>query len=70
MYFADTARSTVLAFDFDVETGEIANKQSFFEGRGGEAFHPDGSCIDAEGCLWIACFGIGRVLRVDPRAEW
>ena len=30
---------------------------------------PDGSCIDAEGCLWTARFGAGRVIRYDPEGK-
>lgn len=27
---------------------------------------PDGMCIDTEGKLWVACYGGGRVIRIDP----
>lgn len=27
---------------------------------------PDGSCIDADGCLWNARFGGARVIRIAP----
>jgi sugar lactone lactonase YvrE len=30
---------------------------------------PDGSVIDAEGCLWNAQWGAGRVARYDPAGE-
>ena len=27
---------------------------------------PDGMCIDVEDKLWLACYGAGRVFRLDP----
>eukprot|EP00058_Branchiostoma_floridae_P026162 XP_002611652.1 hypothetical protein BRAFLDRAFT_63672 [Branchiostoma floridae] len=36
---------------------------SFEESRDGV---PDGMCIDTDGKLWVAMFGTGQVLQVDP----
>ncbi|MBN6056685.1 SMP-30/gluconolactonase/LRE family protein, partial [Nonomuraea sp. RK-328] len=30
---------------------------------------PDGMAIDAEGCLWIAMWGGGRLVRLDPEGR-
>ena len=65
MYFADTPRLTVWAFDYDPATGEAANERVFLDftslpGR------PDGACVDADGCYWIACVFGSAVLRVTP----
>jgi L-arabinonolactonase len=65
MYFADTKRDTVWAYDYDVDTGEASGERVFLDfstlpGR------PDGACVDADGCYWIACVYGSAVLRVTP----
>jgi L-arabinonolactonase len=65
MYWADTHRDTVWAYDYDIETGDQTNERVFLDfaslpGR------PDGACVDAEGCYWIACVHGSAVLRVTP----
>jgi len=65
MYWADTHRDTVWAYDYDIETGSPTNERVFLDfaslpGR------PDGACVDAEGGYWIACVYGSAVLRVTP----
>ena len=65
MYWADTHRDTVWAYDYDVDTGAATNERVFLDfdplpGR------PDGACIDEDGCYWIACVYGSAVLRVTP----
>jgi L-arabinonolactonase len=65
MYFADSARHEIVAFDYDIEKGKPSNKQHFAEMD--RAFgKPDGSCVDAEGGLWNARFGGSCVQRFRP----
>jgi L-arabinonolactonase len=68
MYWADTHRDTVWAYDYDVDTGEARNEHVFldFSGLPGR---PDGACIDEDGCYWIACVYGSAVLRVTPRGD-
>lgn len=65
-YHIDTPTRQVSAFDYRVETGEIANRRTvvFIPPEMGR---PDGMTIDAEGMLWIALFRGGCVSRWDPR---
>lgn len=62
-YLGDSVRDTLWVWDYDDASGEIDNRRVFVEGGPGA---PDGSCMDAEGCLWTARFGAGRVIRYDP----
>ena len=64
MYFIDTVKNDVRAFDYDLETGTIANERVTVRNDGDGHF--DGMTIDAEGMVWIALFGGGAVKRYDP----
>lgn len=62
MYFADSPRRTIRAWDYDTATGAIANARIFAQlpESGGT---PDGSTVDAAGFLWNAQFGGGKIVR-------
>ncbi|MBV9359908.1 MAG: SMP-30/gluconolactonase/LRE family protein [Betaproteobacteria bacterium] len=66
MYFADSPRHKIWAFDYDAERGEISGERVFAAPHPG---FPDGSCIDTEGCLWNAEWGARRVVRYTPAGE-
>jgi sugar lactone lactonase YvrE len=68
MFYIDSPRKNVLAFDFDVKTGAISNERvaldtSSFQGN------PDGMTIDAEDRLWIA-FCHGSCIRAFDSRTW
>jgi sugar lactone lactonase YvrE len=65
MYFADTLRGAVWAYDYDLTTGAAINERIFldFDGLPGR---PDGACVDVDGCYWIACVYGWAVMRVTP----
>ena len=65
MFYIDSPRCDVRAYDFDMDTGTIGNERVLFEVPKGTGV-PDGMVIDAEGMLWIAQFGGSRVGRWDP----
>lgn len=65
MYYIDTGLNNVRTWDFDVNTGEIANERIAVRNENGGFF--DGMTIDSEGMLWIAVFGAGQVRRYDPQ---
>jgi sugar lactone lactonase YvrE len=62
-YYIDTPTHRIDGFSFDQETGELSNRRVVAEIAEGS---PDGMTIDAEGYLWVACWGAARVDRVDP----
>jgi L-arabinonolactonase len=61
LYFADTPQRAILRFDIDPDTGSIGHRRIFARTPPG-AF-PDGSNVDAQGCVWNAHWGAGRVVR-------
>jgi sugar lactone lactonase YvrE len=64
MYFADSLRYAIFAYDFDTATGQMRNERVFVETRA--PGFPDGSTVDAEGYLWNAEFNAWRVVRYSP----
>lgn len=65
MYMADTYRHLIYAFDYDIAAGAISNRRLFAD-RNGHTGRPDGSAIDADGCLWNAEYAGSRVVRYTP----
>src|SRR5262249_267248 len=65
MYYIDSPEHRVDVFDFDVTSGAIANRRPFTEVRGG---YPDGMAVDADGGLWVAVWGGGKILNFLPDA--
>lgn len=66
MYYIDSGERVVWAFDFDPETGTIANRRAAIAFPADEPGGPDGMCIDAEGKLWIGHWGGWQAGRWDP----
>ncbi len=64
LYHCDSRPGLIWAYDYDIETGAIANRRVLvdFASRDG---HPDGCTIDTEGGLWVAEIGSGRIVRFD-----
>ena len=64
-YFTDSWSGQISAYDYDLDTGTIANKRAFakmtYEGG---AF--DGATVDAEGCVWSAIVYVGKLVRYAP----
>lgn len=65
MYYIDTPTKMVVAFEYDIATGAIANPRPVVSTPDGPGF-PDGMTIDAEGMLWVAYWDGWRVVRWDP----
>lgn len=66
MYSIDTRRGVVFRRGYDPAAGAPGARSVFLEIRDGD---PDGMCIDAEGHLWIAIWGLGEVRRYTPSGE-
>ncbi len=68
MYWSDTTRDLVWAYDYDVSSGLRRNERVFLDfatlpGR------PDGACVDEAGCYWVACVYGWAVLRATPKGD-
>jgi sugar lactone lactonase YvrE len=60
MYFIDTGRMNLDRFDYDVESGTITARETLVHFSGSDG-GPDGMTVDAEGGLWVAMWGGGKV---------
>jgi sugar lactone lactonase YvrE len=66
MYYVDSHRPRVEAFDFEAETGAISGRRVAFEIPPSMGC-PDGMTIDEEGMLWVALWMGWGIGRWDPR---
>jgi sugar lactone lactonase YvrE len=68
LYFAESFRYQIHAYDFDPATGAIANRRLFASvGDAKCGAFPDGLTVDAEGFVWSAQPVFGRLVRYDPK---
>lgn len=65
-FFTDSPSASIVKYKYDRRGIDLASKTTFFKTDEGV---PDGHCQDAEGHLWIALFGAGKVVRVSPEGE-
>lgn len=64
-YFTDSPRREIYRFDYNIDSGEITNRQLFAK-LGNDDGYPDGLCIDSDGCVWSAIYAGSRIIRFDP----
>ncbi|MDQ6680678.1 MAG: SMP-30/gluconolactonase/LRE family protein, partial [Pseudomonadota bacterium] len=65
MYFTDTVRREITAFDFDHVGGALSNRRTWLRLAGGDG-NPDGMTTDAAGRIWIAHWGGACVSCHEP----
>ena len=68
LYFADTGRRAIYAYDYDTSPGRVRSRRVFarFDPLRGL---PDGATVDAEGFVWSVEVYAGRLVRFDPWAS-
>jgi L-arabinonolactonase len=67
LYFADTTKKLIYAYDYDVVTGGVANRRVFADFAAlGFPGYPDGATVDAEGGIWSCQVYRGQLLRFLP----
>ncbi len=82
VYWADTPNHVIYAWDYDLQSNQMANKRVFkqfdakpegwafgLEDNGGYLGRPDGASVDVQGNLWVAMFEGQRVLQIAPSGE-
>jgi sugar lactone lactonase YvrE len=65
MYFSDSPKRVIYQYEFDAQSGNIRNRQTFAniaENKG----VPDGLCVDSEGYIWSAHWDGWCVTRYAP----
>jgi L-arabinonolactonase len=64
-YHADSIRKMIYAYDYDIESGTVANRRVYASTAdlGGI---PDGATVDSEGHVWSAICEGGKLVRFRP----
>lgn len=66
LYYVDTPTGYLWGFDYDIETGAVANRRSLIDYTAEQGSF-DGLCVDDEDMLWVAHWGGHRVSRWNPQ---
>lgn len=64
LYHTDTLGKLIWKVEID-QNGQLGKAKPFIQIEDGAGW-PDGSVVDAEGCLWVGLFGGWGVRRYDP----
>ena len=63
-YWTNTTTRQIFQFDYERESGVIANRRIFYETSPDEGL-PDGLTVDSDGCVWSARWAGAAILRHD-----
>ena len=64
-YCADSISRTIFAYDYDLAAGTVSKKREFASAKGLGGV-PDGATVDADGNLWSAIAGGGKLVCYKP----
>ena len=67
MYYNDTKKHVIYAYDFHSESGDISNRRNFVQFS--QDVDPDGLTVDREGYIWCALCKDYKVVRYDPAGK-
>jgi sugar lactone lactonase YvrE len=68
-YFCESFRHAIFAHDFDLDGGVLSARRPFATVDQSSGGFPDGLTVDAEGGVWSAQHGAGRVVRYAPDGD-
>jgi gluconolactonase len=66
LYGCDSNRGVIFVWDVDAESGDLENRQQFYETNVGIL---DGMAISEDGCVWVALAHEGQALRISPSGK-
>ena len=69
-YYCDTPQQRVMQVEIDPATGQPVAPPSLFTDLSADGLNPDGAVTDAEGNLWNAQWGAGRVACYNPNGHF
>jgi sugar lactone lactonase YvrE len=69
LYFTESFRYAVYAYDFDPTAGAITNRRVFASVTKKSGAFPDGLTVDAEGFVWSVHNAVGKVVRYSPAGK-
>jgi sugar lactone lactonase YvrE len=64
MYWTDSPKRTIFAYDYDAGSGAISNERIFAQNEGPDV--PDGLTIDADGHIWSARWDGWKIAHYAP----
>jgi sugar lactone lactonase YvrE len=68
LYFSDSVRRRVLAYDLDRATGRLSAPRPFLQLDESDGM-PDGLCVDSSGAVYCARYGGSGVIRISAGGE-
>jgi D-xylonolactonase len=68
LYFADSARRVIFAYDVDASSGDLSRRRIFVQVPRDEGL-PDGLTVDRKGFVWCAQWYGSQVVRYDPEGR-
>ncbi|EPJ47963.1 MAG: hypothetical protein OFPI_31300 [Osedax symbiont Rs2] len=68
LYISNMFQHKVEVFSQDINTGQLSNRRTFISFSEADGM-PDGLTVDAQGYLWVALWGGGKVCRFNPQGD-
>lgn len=65
-YYTDTVTQQIMTIALEPDTGWPTGPASIYANLRDTALNPDGAVTDAAGNLWVACWGAGCVICLNP----
>jgi L-arabinonolactonase len=66
MYYCDTTTTRMMVCDYDADSAGVSEPRLFTRKEFDDNCWPDGSVVDAKGCVWNAEWGNAAVARYAP----
>ena len=67
-YLVDSSKRIIYVYDYDIETGNITNRQSFVTVSESDGY-PDGMILDSTGHVWCCMWDGHKIMRFSPEGR-